>query len=355
MIATRERQPSGLAFDIKPYFPDYDDLVDLYGEKKGREMLLGKVTQELLTHVGELGRIKAFSYFYLVEGETLVEDSPAKTPIEEMFAGQEGVVAELWREVMIPGLAGMKVGASAFTLSAKADEGTFEGKYDYVYFFSKVSEEKIACFGIEVDLSKAEQVGIVNKQLAEQGWEDGQLAEQAPSDEIRSKAFFYEPGRFRAIDQAFVEIVAGVMQEMRDSFALADSEAVVEFLASEGLKLEEARRWTEEVAQLMVRRIGEGKEGDVRRIVAAAQMEVIDRYYPGLIRQAMAEGRRELLLPCGRVPLDFDLKFTAGNSLVETSTETMKCVTCPFCRQTVDAIVTVAKIKCPKCGAEADR
>ena len=53
--------------------------------------------------------------------------------------------------------------------------------------------------------------------------------------------------------------------------------------------------------------------------------------------------------------MNFDLEFTAGDSLVEGSTEKMKCVTCPFCNKTVDAIVTSTKIICPECGAKADR
>lgn len=36
-------------------------------------------------------------------------------------------------------------------------------------------------------------------------------------------------------------------------------------------------------------------------------------------------------------------------------TETMKCVTCPFCSETVDAIVTQSKIICPKCNKSADK
>ncbi|TXH00836.1 MAG: hypothetical protein E6R05_06445 [Candidatus Moraniibacteriota bacterium] len=41
----------------------------------------------------------------------------------------------------------------------------------------------------------------------------------------------------------------------------------------------------------------------------------------------------------------------------ETSTEssTMKCVKCPFCHETVDAIVTSDAIKCPSCKKEAKR
>lgn len=36
----------------------------------------------------------------------------------------------------------------------------------------------------------------------------------------------------------------------------------------------------------------------------------------------------------------------------DETTTTMDCVTCPFCHETVDAIVTSTRIKCPKCEAE---
>ena len=41
----------------------------------------------------------------------------------------------------------------------------------------------------------------------------------------------------------------------------------------------------------------------------------------------------------------------------ESSSEssTMKCVKCPFCHETVDAIVTSDAIKCPSCNKEAKR
>lgn len=46
-----------------------------------------------------------------------------------------------------------------------------------------------------------------------------------------------------------------------------------------------------------------------------------------------------------------------AKSKVETKSEssTMKCVKCPFCHETVDAIVTSDKIKCPSCNAEVSR
>lgn len=41
-----------------------------------------------------------------------------------------------------------------------------------------------------------------------------------------------------------------------------------------------------------------------------------------------------------------------ANSYTDETTTTMDCVTCPFCHETVDAIVTSTKIKCPKCKEE---
>lgn len=47
------------------------------------------------------------------------------------------------------------------------------------------------------------------------------------------------------------------------------------------------------------------------------------------------------------------------NSLTPRQTETadgvLKCVTCPFCKETVDAILTEDKIICPKCNKSANR
>lgn len=33
----------------------------------------------------------------------------------------------------------------------------------------------------------------------------------------------------------------------------------------------------------------------------------------------------------------------------------MRCVTCPFCKETVDAILTPETISCPKCKVEVTR
>lgn len=44
--------------------------------------------------------------------------------------------------------------------------------------------------------------------------------------------------------------------------------------------------------------------------------------------------------------------FGLNESKVETTSSTMECVKCPFCHETVNAIVTSTKIKCPECKAE---
>ena len=42
-------------------------------------------------------------------------------------------------------------------------------------------------------------------------------------------------------------------------------------------------------------------------------------------------------------------------AMVEAEPELMRCVTCPFCKQLVDAILTPASISCPACLVMVDR
>lgn len=46
-----------------------------------------------------------------------------------------------------------------------------------------------------------------------------------------------------------------------------------------------------------------------------------------------------------------------GVNELETSetTSKMECVTCPFCKRTVDAIVTASHIECPKCHEKVSK
>lgn len=58
--------------------------------------------------------------------------------------------------------------------------------------------------------------------------------------------------------------------------------------------------------------------------------------------------------------LSKDFSLNSKSSLSESkssslSSDSMDCVTCPFCKETVDAIVTADKIECPKCHQTAAR
>ena len=355
-ISTREHEPSGLAFDPRPYLRDYHQLINEFGEAEGRRILADQIGVELLTHVAELERVKVYPYYYLIRDGVLVKNSEDNSvPIRQMFEGQTSVVANLWREVMIPRLEQMPVGASAFSLSAKADYGIHEGEYDFAYFFFKERESRIACFGIELDLSKSEQGEIINRQFKKMEIPGMMLSENPSPNEVRSQAIFYEPGEFDSISEAFTKVVGESLNELRGSYGLADRDEFERYVEEEIARMMKDQMWTQEIAKEIVEKLRRGEEEEMWKIVSDAQMEVIRRDSPWLIYQAMARGQDKIMLPCGAVQMNFDLEFTAGDSLVEGGAEKKKCVTCPFCHQTVDAIVTSTKIICPKCGAEADR
>lgn len=41
--------------------------------------------------------------------------------------------------------------------------------------------------------------------------------------------------------------------------------------------------------------------------------------------------------------------------MLEQDPDLMRCVTCPFCKETVDAILTPTSISCPKCKTVVQR
>lgn len=41
--------------------------------------------------------------------------------------------------------------------------------------------------------------------------------------------------------------------------------------------------------------------------------------------------------------------------MLEQEPDLMRCVTCPFCKESVDAILTPATISCPKCKVTVKR
>lgn len=52
---------------------------------------------------------------------------------------------------------------------------------------------------------------------------------------------------------------------------------------------------------------------------------------------------------------DCDDKCTITDDMLHETPDLMKCVRCPFCTKTVDAIVTSTEIICPACGERVGR
>lgn len=357
----------GLAYDVGYDVRRYEELREDFGDGKARELLVEEMSVDLLTHFGELGgesgRIGYFSYRYLVdESGELVEDSAAKKPIREMFRDQDGVVADLWLNWMIPFLEEAPVGAGAFVLSSKRD-GVYEGKYDYAYYFQKSGSDKVMCSGLELDLSKEEQVEIFNRQYKRNGHYQMFLGEKSDSNEIRRRALFYPASHFVSATQAYSEIVGEVLSEMRVNNRLDGEEDFENYFKSERRRLYEKQGWVEHLAENMASGIAAGfSPVSLQESLSQVQLRELNLLDPDILRRVGLSGVNEIRLPCGIVmvsnsgnSIEFDLRKTAGDNLVEGSVSKMKCVECPFCHKTVDAIVTSSKIKCPECKNEAKK
>ncbi|GAC1391712.1 MAG: hypothetical protein NVSMB46_05270 [Candidatus Saccharimonadales bacterium] len=94
---------------------------------------------------------------------------------------------------------------------------------------------------------------------------------------------------------------------------------------------------------------------NVIQAISTAQGFSIDPYQEMRLAGEEAKSRGSTFSGCGK---------TLGNGLTNNDSEDsleksgygnkeMKCVVCPFCRKTVDAIVTPKKISCPECKSEA--
>lgn len=363
----QESTEIGLAYDVFYDVKRYKQLKREQGERKAREMLAEEMAVDLLTHFGELGgesgRVGFFSYRYLIDQNgKLVEDAKAERPIREMFAGQEGVVAKLWLNWMIPFFEETSVGSCAFTLSTKRI-GEFEGAYDYAYLFQKIDETEIVCFGLELDLSKEEQVEILNKQYKQLEQQEMFVTDNTGPDDMRGRAVFYSPNYFRSVTDAYSVIIGEVLEEMRGGYELASEEAVNDYIFIEEEKLENKKGWVGQLAEELLGGIVVGESvGSLQERLSMKQLAEVWKFDPSIIQQADDSGFSTIILPCGKVELNgssdsagFDLRSTSGDSYVEGEVKEMKCVTCPFCKKLVDAIVTEAKIKCPKCKKEVSK
>lgn len=56
-----------------------------------------------------------------------------------------------------------------------------------------------------------------------------------------------------------------------------------------------------------------------------------------------------------QIAADCDGLCAITDEMVAETPDLMRCVTCPFCKQTVDAILTPSTISCPKCEITVNR
>ena len=108
---------------------------------------------------------------------------------------------------------------------------------------------------------------------------------------------------------------------------------------SENEKLEQKNMLTKKVASALIYRYENG-------IISHSS---INSELNSAIERASSEGRE--LISCG------GYLATSEESMLKTVTrgiDDMKCVTCPFCKKTVDAIVKRNSISCPKCKVEVN-
>jgi hypothetical protein len=345
----------GLAYDVTHDVRRYRELVTQFGEGAARYLMLEEMSMDLMTHWAELGgehgRIKAFSYKFRIVDGNLCEDLLVIKPVREMFEGQKSSEAIMWRDHMIPYLEQAPHGSLAFTLSERR-EGEYEGGYDYAYCFQKIGNE-VLCFGLELDLCKDEVALILNTQYEELLLSDRVNVKHLSSD-IRGRALFYPPGYFPSMHSALACIVGRPIRDSRGSFDYSDHQYLERYSCEQSEKLEALRGEVRVLAHQLLGRIITGEL--TQRHLALWQAEQLR--FQGI--DLMMQQNQQVLLPCGYVsfgqedwrdPLG---RFLEGGSYVEVETQ-MKCVTCPFCHDTVDAIVTTNKIKCPKCKSEVSR
>lgn len=329
-----DHQP-GQAYDISRDIDRYHQLRQTYSDVDSRRILLDEMTIDLMTHFAELNRVGGFSYRYRIIDSTLVEDSLTAKPITEMFYGQDGVVAQLWRESIIPTLELMPVDSTVFTYSARQN-GKFEGGYDYAYVFRKVDEQTIHCNGLELVLSRSEQAAILNRIYRESNQLHLLLTSNPDGDDVRSRAFYFPPGEFNSISDAYSQIIGQVIRPLRDKWSLETSSDYEIYLQAQEKALLLHHNRSQQLASSIIQDLGIIPLATQKLKLATEQNRDLWRLYPNLMEQATLEGYNHVLLPCGFVDISSglstgDLRFTAGESLVETTAWSYHTGTCRHC------------------------
>lgn len=317
------------AYDIGLDITRYHELEAMYDDKKARQFLLDELVKDLSTHFGELGgsegRVGGFSYRYLInESGELAEDSLAKQPIREMFDGQDGIVANLWLEHLIPTMETMPVGSIIFNLSAR-QQGKYEGKYDYAYLFQKQSETEIHCYGLEVILSSTEQAAILNHQYQKYGALSLLLTDNPSADEVRGRAIVFEPGTYKQLSEAYADIVGEIMSLLRTGWKLSNVDVVQKHMDRQIELLQKKHQWISQLASELTESISNYNipKWRIRQKLAAIQERELWKYDPEFMEWALRTGQREIMLPCGIVSL--------GDSLVTSEVWTYHIGTCRHC------------------------
>lgn len=327
----------GQAYDLDRDVDRYHELRSSYSDAESRRILLQEMTTDLMTHFAELNRVGGFSYRYRIAEGTLVEDSDAAKPIIDMFQNQEGVVAKLWQEHLIPTLESMPVDSIVFTYSARQNGG-FEGGYDYAYIFQKIDENTIHCNGLELVLTRSEQAAILNEIYRETNKFHLLLTDNPDGDDVRSRAFYFPPGKFDSITEAYSQLIGQVIKPLRSKWSLETSADYEAYLKNQETQMLLQRQRSQELAQSIIDDLDFVPLAIQKQKLATEQQKDLWRMYPQLMTQAVIEGFDQVLLPCGFVDIGSDLginigdmRFTAGAGLVETSSWSYHTGTCRHC------------------------
>ncbi len=319
---TFDHRPS-MAYDIKHDVTRYEELVSQgFSDQDARRTLLEEMKVDLTTHFAELNRVGAFSYRYLIQDEILVEDSSAQKSVRSMFEKQDGTIAKLWLEFLIPSLEQMPVGSYAFTYSARQD-GKYEGAYDYAYLFQKVDDSTIHATGLELVLTKPEQASILNKLYFDEEKPLLLLTDNPSADEVRSRAFIFSPQKFTSTTDAFSKIIGQVIEKTKSDWKLTSPEDYQHYFDEQEQKLILQQAKSARLATSIVNKINNVPIEKLEQELSKAQIKDLLMINPDLLIQAYSNNLDQILVACGFISLnsfDNDLRFTAGQNLVETQT-----------------------------------
>lgn len=323
----------GKAYDLSKDVSRYQELIQTYSDQEARQLLLEEMTTDLITHFGELNRVGSFSYRYRIANNILVEDSPAEKPVARMFDNQDGVVAKLWQENIIPSLEIMPIGSIVFTYSAR-QIGTFEGGYDYAYLFQKIDSDTIHCHGLELVLNRNEQAAVLNHIYQDNNQPHLLLTDNPDPDEVRSRAFWFPSHTYESNAEAFSVLIGQVIKPLRSEWSLETKEDYESYLKAQEFKLEKEKVRAQKLASDLVAKINTHPLSVLENLLSSEQRHDLWQLYPQFMREAMLGRTNQIMLPCGSIDLDINgnnMSFTAGDGLVKTeawSYHTGKCRHC---------------------------